>query len=191
MAGGLATAVAYRLVLSGAVLLLPLVCPVPGLAEPVAKPSPLFGYFDPQTHEFTPEPLRPGPSSGAHPFAAPIRRSGTIVIKATVALVSSIPAGATFNTAGSASLSDPPDLPPPAFHDSAADTTPSVARHGNTVTVVSSFSYNFVYASKSDQINVQFFISYFGSPSHSYIYRQAIPVPPDGAKTTIDLKASL
>lgn len=177
--------------LLGMAAALPLVLSATAGADPLAPSSKTFGYFNPQTHVFTPAPLPPAVPNAAGPAATTIVRSGTVNLSVTVRLVSPIPKDAIFSTGAGVLVGDPDTATPPRYVSSVGDVAPTVTRSGSTLKITASIPYRFVYTVSADQMQLTFYISYNGPPPHSFYYNQSIKIPADGATTPLSLTASL
>lgn len=168
---------------------LPVVLSCAAGADPLAPSTKTFGYFNPQTHVFT--PAQPAAPNAAGPAATTIVRSGTVNVSVTVRLVSPIPKDAIFSTGAGVLVGDPDTATLPRYVSSVGDVAPTVTRSGRTLKITASIPYRFVYTVSTDQMLLSFYISYNGPPPHSFFYNQSIKIPANGATTPISLTASL
>jgi hypothetical protein len=143
--------------------------------------NPIPGYYDVETHTFTPAPLS---RLGAAPAAAPILRKGKIVIKATLKISASVAKTEAIAAFGSAAVANKTSS-----YSSTLGRVP-IKRSGNVGTVTLSLPYLFAVDSKSETLKVQFqAIPATGQPTLSL--SQEIALPADGATTTLTFTGSL
>jgi hypothetical protein len=137
------------------------------------------GYYDIQSHTFRPVP-RTAPASPK----APKLVSGTIVIQFTAQLEASIPQDAILEADGSLAVSDT------TFSYSIAAVT-TAKRSGHTAKATIRMPYKLAVASPADSLTIRSLITARADPTHFQDMTRTIPLPADGATTTITFDAHL
>lgn len=138
--------------------------------------QPIFGFYNPTTHAFTPAPSRP-------PAATPIVRTGTLTINVATRL-DAIPAGQQVLAFATAYLSDP-------SYSNAVGGQAPMMRKGATASASFKLPYIFTTTSAAAKVTVQVELSTQAAPYPAAIISTEIPLPADNADTVVTLPQTL
>jgi hypothetical protein len=143
----------------------------------------MFGYLDPATNSFTPADSATAGLFGARaaPAAAPVVRSGTLIITVNVAYLPAFPATAT-TTANVTVTTTPPTAADPSYQTSLLGIA-SVARSGATGVATITLPYALTATTAADTLSVTTTLS--TSLGGFASLKQAIPLPANGATTRL------
>jgi hypothetical protein len=110
--------------------------------------------------------------------------SGVLVIQFTAQLEASIPQDALLEADGSVALSD-------ATYSYSIAAVATAKRSGHTAKATIRMPYKFAVASTADSLTIRSLITARADPTHFQDMTRSIPLPADGATTTITFDAHL
>lgn len=145
-------------------------------AAPAAGPVP--GYLDPQTNVFTPLPFLSDAATARAVAAAEteIVRTGTLVIVLKLTVDPATPSGATFSASAQGQTAD-------AVFSTAVYAAGAVPVSGGAGTLRLRIPYAFTVSSTSTDVDIS--LSVYASTGASLTVTQSIPMPNNGATTTV------
>lgn len=159
------------------------VAAVSASAQERGSTRPVFGYLDPATASFTPADSATAGLFGASaaPAAAPVVRSGTLIITVNVAYLPAFPATAT-TTANVTVTTTPPSAADPSYQTSLLGIA-SIARSGATGVATITIPYALTATTATDTLLVTTTLS--TSIGGFASLTQIIPLPANGATTRL------
>ncbi|WP_374308508.1 hypothetical protein [Methylocella sp.] len=146
-----------------------------GQAAAGSGAAPVAGYLDPKTNVFTPIPLLNAAQAAPDAEAAPTVRSGVLTVLLKLTIDAAVPASATFYGYASANVGDDD-------FNNAVSAGDAVPRSGDSGRLTLKIPYAVTYTT-ADEMQIEY--SIYSSTGAYLSGTQSIPIPKDGAATTV------